>query len=137
MRVDISEKSGQIRVFAQKEVVEEVLDPANEISLAEAHALNPNYTVGDVVEVEVTPRDFGRIAAQTAKQVVIQRSARRSGRSSTKSTPTGKGTSSRGSSSGPTTGTSWSTWVRWKRSSLPANRCPARATPTGRASKRT
>ena len=73
VRVEVSEKSGQIRVFAQKEVVEEVLDPANEISLDDAREINPNYAVGDIVEVEVTPRDFGRIAAQTAKQVVIQR----------------------------------------------------------------
>lgn len=73
VRVEISDKSGQIRVFAQKEVVEEVLDGANEISLEEARSINPNYNVGDIVEIEVTPRDFGRIAAQTAKQVVIQR----------------------------------------------------------------
>ncbi len=73
VRVEISEKSGKIQVFAQKQVVEEVVDPANEISLEAARAINPNYSAGDVVEIEVTPRDFGRIAAQTAKQVVIQR----------------------------------------------------------------
>lgn len=73
VRVDISERSGQIRVFAQRRVVDEVTDKANEISLEAARALNPNYDIGDIVEIEVTPRDFGRIAAQTAKQVVIQR----------------------------------------------------------------
>ncbi|HLS91850.1 MAG TPA: transcription termination factor NusA [Limnochordia bacterium] len=73
VRVEISEKSGKIQVFAQKQVVEEVVDPANEISVEAARAINPNYSAGDVVEIEVTPRDFGRIAAQTAKQVVIQR----------------------------------------------------------------
>ena len=73
VRVDVSEKSGQIRVYAQKQVVDEVVDGANEISLEAARALDPNYDVGDVVEIEVTPKDFGRIAAQTAKQVVIQR----------------------------------------------------------------
>lgn len=73
VRVDVSEKTGQIRVFAQKEVVEEVMDGSNEISLGEARSIDPNYQPGDTVEVEVTPKDFGRIAAQTAKQVVIQR----------------------------------------------------------------
>jgi len=73
VRVSVSETTGQIQVFAQKEVVDEVVDEANEISLEEARRRNPNYKLGDIVEIEVTPRDFGRIAAQTAKQVVIQR----------------------------------------------------------------
>ncbi len=73
VRVSVSDTSGQIQVFAQKEVVEEVFDEANEISLEQARRKDPNYNIGDIVEVEVTPRDFGRIAAQTAKQVVIQR----------------------------------------------------------------
>src|SRR5690606_29657298 len=73
VRVEISDKTGQIRVFAQKRVVEEVADAANEISLEAAREIDPNYSVGDVVEIEVPPREFGRIAAQTAKQVVIQR----------------------------------------------------------------
>lgn len=73
VRVSVSDKSGVIQVFAQKEVVDEVMDSANEISLAAAKRIDPNYSVGDIVEVDVTPKDFGRIAAQTAKQVVIQR----------------------------------------------------------------
>ncbi len=73
VRVSVSDKTGLIQVFAQKEVVEEVMDPSNEIALAAARALDPNYGLGDIVEVDVTPKDFGRIAAQTAKQVVIQR----------------------------------------------------------------
>lgn len=72
VRVEISD-SGEIRVFARKDVVEEVLDEANEIGLEDAKAIDPNYQLDDIVEIEVTPRDFGRIAAQTAKQVVIQR----------------------------------------------------------------
>lgn len=72
-RVDIDRESGECRVFAQRLVVEEVTDPRVEISLAEAKEIDPRYEVGDVVETEVTPRDFGRIAAQTAKQVVVQR----------------------------------------------------------------
>src|SRR5690606_6082609 len=73
VRVDINEKTGQIRVFVRKDVVDEVLDEANEISLEEARAIDPKYELDDIVEIEVTPHDFGRIAAQTAKQVVIQR----------------------------------------------------------------
>ena len=73
VRVDLNRHTGVIRVFARKTVVEEVLDPRLEISLYAAREINPNYTIDDVVEIEVTPRDFGRIAAQTAKQVVTQR----------------------------------------------------------------
>ncbi|PYZ93107.1 transcription termination/antitermination protein NusA [Salipaludibacillus keqinensis] len=73
VRVDIDRESGMIRVFARKEVVEEVFDARLEISLEESKSINPLYEVDDVVEIEVTPRDFGRIAAQTAKQVVTQR----------------------------------------------------------------
>jgi len=73
VRVDVDRESGMIRVFARKEVVEEVFDTRLEISLEESKSMNPLYDVDDVVEIEVTPRDFGRIAAQTAKQVVTQR----------------------------------------------------------------
>ncbi|MGZ0085284.1 transcription termination factor NusA [Caldibacillus thermoamylovorans] len=73
VRVDFNIDTGTIRVLARKDVVEEVTDPRLEISLEEAQRINPNYQIGDVVELEVTPRDFGRIAAQTAKQVVTQR----------------------------------------------------------------
>jgi N utilization substance protein A len=62
-----------MKVFARKEVVDQVFDPRLEISIEEAKNMNPNYQVEDVVEMEVTPKDFGRIAAQTAKQVVTQR----------------------------------------------------------------
>ena len=73
VRIDLNLGSGSMRVFARKEVVDEVFDPRLEISLEEAQKINPNYVVEDVVELEVTPKDFGRIAAQTAKQVVTQR----------------------------------------------------------------
>ncbi|MCM3759487.1 transcription termination factor NusA [Alkalihalobacillus oceani] len=73
VRVDVNRDTGTIRVFARKTVVEEVFDARLEISLDEAKKINPNYEVDDVVEIEVTPKDFGRIAAQTAKQVVTQR----------------------------------------------------------------
>jgi transcription termination/antitermination protein NusA len=73
VRIDLNLGNGSMRVFARKEVVDEVFDPRLEISLEEAQKINPNYVVEDVVELEVTPKDFGRIAAQTAKQVVTQR----------------------------------------------------------------
>ncbi|WP_078413208.1 transcription termination factor NusA [Priestia abyssalis] len=73
VRVDLNLEKGSMRVFARKDVVDEVFDPRLEISVEEAQSINPNYQVDDVVEIEVTPKDFGRIAAQTAKQVVTQR----------------------------------------------------------------
>ncbi len=71
--VDINRETGEIHVYAKKNVVEEVKDSRLEISLAEAREINPNYEIDDVIELEVTPKNFGRIAAQTAKQVVVQR----------------------------------------------------------------
>ncbi|WP_445509366.1 transcription termination factor NusA [Rossellomorea marisflavi] len=73
VRVDLNLDTGTMRVFARKEVVDEVFDSRLEISVPDATDINPSYEVGDVVELEVTPKDFGRIAAQTAKQVVTQR----------------------------------------------------------------
>ncbi|MCT4612740.1 MAG: transcription termination factor NusA [Clostridia bacterium] len=71
--VNVNRDNGEISVFAQKTVVEEVEDSTLEVSLDEAKAIDPNYNLGEVVNFEVTPRNFGRIAAQTAKQVVVQR----------------------------------------------------------------
>ena len=73
VRIDINLGTGSMRVFARKEVVDQVFDPRLEISIEDAQRINPNYQVEDIVEMEVTPKDFGRIAAQTAKQVVTQR----------------------------------------------------------------
>ena len=73
VRVDFNLVNGSMRVFARKEIVDEVFDSRLEISLEEAKTINPNYEVEDVLELEVTPKNFGRIAAQTAKQVVTQR----------------------------------------------------------------
>lgn len=73
VRVDFNQETGEIKVYSRKEVVEEVEDPRLEISLEEARKMNSVYEPGDIVEQEVTPRNFGRIAAQTAKQVVTQR----------------------------------------------------------------
>lgn len=73
VRVDLDENEGTMRVFARKTVVDEVEDDQLEISLDQAKDIDPNYAVEDVIEVEVTPKNFGRIAAQAAKQVVTQR----------------------------------------------------------------
>jgi N utilization substance protein A len=73
VRVHIDPKTGDYKVYAQKEIVEAVEDQRLHATLAEARAKNPALVLGDILEVEVTPRDFGRIAAQTAKQVVVQR----------------------------------------------------------------
>ena len=73
VRVDINLATGTMIVYSRKDVVEEVADDRMQISLEDAQIINPHYAVGDVVEEEVTPRNFGRIAAQTAKQVVTQR----------------------------------------------------------------
>lgn len=70
----IDQETGDLSIFAEKEVVEEVLDPKNEISLEDARQIDPDADYGDVVPVqESTPADFGRIAAQTTKQVILQR----------------------------------------------------------------
>ena len=71
--VKFDEEEGSMQIHAQKTVVEEVEDEQEEISLEEANELHLGYEIGDIVEVEVTPKDFGRIAAQAAKQVVTQR----------------------------------------------------------------
>lgn len=73
VRVAIDSTTGDVQVFARKIVVEQVENENMEMSLDAAHQIRPHYQVGDLVEVEVTPRKFGRIAAQTAKQVVVQR----------------------------------------------------------------
>ena len=62
-----------VQIFARKVVVETVSDESQQISLEDARRLRPNYELGDIVETDVTPADFGRVAAQTAKQVMLQR----------------------------------------------------------------
>lgn len=72
-KVHIDRETGDCKVYARRNVVEAVEDPRLEISLEEAQSIDPRYCLNDVMETEVTPRNFGRIAAQTAKQVVVQR----------------------------------------------------------------
>ena len=71
--VQIDPNTGAARVFAEKEVVAQPADPKTQISLDEARQIRPEADFGQFVPVENTPRDFGRIAAQTAKQVILQR----------------------------------------------------------------
>ncbi|MGC1482055.1 MAG: transcription termination factor NusA [Chthoniobacterales bacterium] len=73
VRVEMNPKTGQIRAFAKPLVVDKVVDPQEHITLAKARQINPEAQIGDEVEIEVTPRDFGRIAAQTARQAIMQR----------------------------------------------------------------
>ena len=75
VRVEIDRERGDVRVFSQRVVVDEsdLYDTFLEIELKDAREISPNYELGDIIENEVTPKDFGRIAAQTAKQVVVQR----------------------------------------------------------------
>ncbi|MBI2304423.1 MAG: transcription termination/antitermination protein NusA [Chloroflexi bacterium] len=71
--VKVLPNTGEVKVYSHKTVVAEVQDGKTELSLAEAHLLKATAQLGDVVAVEVAARDAGRIAAQTAKQVVLQR----------------------------------------------------------------
>lgn len=73
VRAEVDSTTGDIQIFASKAVVETVENPHNEISLTDAKKVNALYEIGDVLEEEVKAKDFGRIAAQTAKQVVVQR----------------------------------------------------------------
>lgn len=71
--VELNRQTGDYKILAPKTVVETVEDEDSEISLAMAQILNPEYSEGDVINVNVTPKNFGRVAAQAAKQVMIQR----------------------------------------------------------------
>ena len=73
VRVSIDRETGDINIYMRKDIVEEVEDEFTQTSLEEAQEIDPEYELGDVIEYQVTPQDFGRIAAQTAKQVVVQR----------------------------------------------------------------
>lgn len=71
--VNMDRDTGEIKLYASKDIVEEVEDPQLEMSIDEAKKIDSSYEVGDVYNLEIHPKNFGRIAAQTAKQVVIQR----------------------------------------------------------------
>lgn len=71
--VSINSKNGEIEVYTEKEIVEHVEIPGEEILLEEAREIDPDCQVGQWIQVEVTPENFGRIAAQTARQVISQK----------------------------------------------------------------
>ncbi len=73
LRIEIDRKTGQIRALAKLLVVEQVVNKHDEIALAEARRRQPNIQLGETLDVEVTPANFGRIAAQTAKQAMLQK----------------------------------------------------------------
>ena len=73
IKVNINHETCDFSVFAEKTVVEEVLDPVTEISLADAKMMHSQYALGDVVNVEVKSKEFGRIATQNAKNVILQK----------------------------------------------------------------
>ena len=73
VKVVMDEKTGATHVFSLKEVKKKIENPETEITIKEAQKINPDLEEGDVVETEIIPRNFGRIAAQTAKQVIIQK----------------------------------------------------------------
>ena len=70
--VDANEESGEVHMYIKKDVVETVDNPSTEISLEEARLSLPRAELGDVIRMEIKPKNFGRIAAQTARQVIIQ-----------------------------------------------------------------
>lgn len=73
VEVQIDKENGSVKVYAKKTVVDLVFEDSEEIDIEDARKINGNYELGDIVNIEVTPKDFGRISAMTAKQVVTQR----------------------------------------------------------------
>ena len=73
VKVTMNAETGEIHVYAEKEVVENVEDDKIQINLSDAKKINKKLEIGDTAQIEIIPRNFGRIAAQTAKQVIIQK----------------------------------------------------------------
>lgn len=73
IRVNIDRQTGKMHIMCKVTVVEEVFDPEIEISLEEAREINPSYQLDDQIEIERMPETFGRIAAQTARQIIVQK----------------------------------------------------------------
>ena len=71
--VNVDRETGDFHIYSQKEVVEEVFDPVTEISLEDARAIKGTYEIGDMVNVEIQSKDFGRIATQSAKNGILQK----------------------------------------------------------------
>lgn len=73
VEVQLDRENGSVKVFAQKKVVDLVFEDSEEIDIEDAKLINATYELGDIVNIEVTPKDFGRVSAMTAKQVITQR----------------------------------------------------------------
>ena len=73
VKVTINRETGDFAIFAEKEVVENVEDPAVQISLEAAHEISKKHNVGDIINVEVKSKEFGRIATQNAKNIITQK----------------------------------------------------------------
>lgn len=73
VEVFIDREKGKVQVMAQKKVVDLVFEDSEEIDIEDAKKIDPSYELGDIVNIEVTPKDFGRVSAMTAKQVITQR----------------------------------------------------------------
>ena len=73
VKIIMDEKTGDIKVFSVKTVVKDVQDENLEISIEEAKKQNKKIKEGETIEIEIIPKNFGRIAAQTAKQVIVQK----------------------------------------------------------------
>ena len=71
--VTMDRETGDFHIYSQKEVVEEVMDPVTEISLEDARSIKGTYELGDIVNIEIQSKDFGRIATQNAKNVILQK----------------------------------------------------------------
>ena len=71
--VNIHPKTGNIQVYCEKEIVDEVEVPSQEITLEDAREIDPDCALGQFIDIEVTPKDFGRIAAQKARQIITQK----------------------------------------------------------------
>ncbi|MGB4610848.1 MAG: transcription termination factor NusA [Saccharofermentanales bacterium] len=73
VRAEVDRETGDMRVFITRTVVEEISDPNSEVSLAEAKALSEDFEIGDMLEYQISPQDFGRLAAQQSKSVINQK----------------------------------------------------------------
>ena len=73
IKIIIDKVDGQMHVYQEKDIVENVEDDKKEITLEDAKKINPSYELGEKVEIELIPKEFGRIAAQTARQVITQK----------------------------------------------------------------
>lgn len=73
VKITMDGETGEIHVYAEKDVVEQVEDEKTQINLQDARKVNPKLEIGDKAQIEIIPKNFGRIAAQTAKQVIVQK----------------------------------------------------------------